>query len=246
MNRSNLNRKLEELLESFDYQNDNKFKLIAIFGLFGDFDSFEYAINLGKLIHSKEFENKLDIYAVGIGSKKGKEKFSAFTGLPNKFIKTLQNNDIHNSLGISKGLNSGLGGWINMLLMLSGVNSMGTIKEVIRGYTADKKAYQIYKDTDIINLFNTFKFSGNLFKKNCGSGYLRPFELATFRLINMIEILNNWDDYILSADYLPQRGATFLLDREKNIIYQYYSNEILSYSKEMSTPLGFITDTINK
>ena len=60
----------------------------------------------------------------------------------------------------------------------------------------------------------------------------------------MIEIISNWEDYILSADYLPQRGATFLLDQNNNVVYEYYANDILSYSKEMSNPLNFINKII--
>ena len=236
----NLEENLEKLLEEFKFKSSKKYKLIVLLGLLGDFDSFEYAINLGKLIRSKNLEKVLDIYAFGIGNNKGKEKFSAFTKLPLNNIQILPNNKIHNSLGVSEGLNIGFGGWVNMLLMLSGVNSIGTIKEVLRGYIGDKKASQIYNEEDDINLFNKFKFSGNLFKKTCGDGYLRPFELATFRLNNMIEIINNWEDYILTVDYLPQRGATFLLNQENNIVYKYYANEILSYSEKMSMPLDFI------
>ena len=241
---TNLENNLEELLEGFDYKSSKKFKLIAIFGLLGDFDTFEYAINLGKLIESKEFKEVLDVYTVGIGNNKGKEKFSAFTKLPINNIRTLADNKLHNSLGISQGLDIGLGGWVNMLLMLSGVRSKSTIKEVLRGYIGDRDGSQIYNEEDDINLFNIFKFSGSLFKKTCGSGYLRPFELATFRLTNMIEIISNWEDYILSADYLPQRGATFLLDQNNNVVYEYYANDILSYSKEMSNPLNFINKII--
>ena len=240
----NLEKIIKSLLKNFDYKSNSKYKLIAIFGLLGDFDSFEYAINLGKLIKSKEFKEDLDIYAIGIGNEIGKEKFCHFTGLPNKYIKIVSNNALHNDLGISSGVDIGLGGWINTFLMLSGVNSKGTIKEVIRGYKGDKNALQIYDDQDKINLFNIFKFSGNLFKRTCGEGYLRPFELATFRLNNMIEIIANWSDYILNVEYLPQRGATFLLDKDNNIIYKYYSKEILSYSNEMNAPLKFISKFI--
>ena len=35
-----------------------------------------------------------------------------------------------------------------MLLMLSGINSLKTIQEVIRGYTGDRKAKQIYLESD--------------------------------------------------------------------------------------------------
>ena len=242
----NLNKNLQNLLNNYEHRsnNDSKFKLIAIFGLLGDFDSIEYASNLGTLINTKEYEKDLDIYAFGIGNERGKEKFCNFTQLKENYIQIVPNNKIHNDLGISSGINVGLGGWINMLLMLSGINSKGTIREVIRGYTGDRNASQIYYEQDEINLFNIFKFSGNLFKKTCGEGYLRPFELATFRLNNMIEIVNNWDDYISNIDYLPQRGASFLLDKHNNIIYKYYSNDILSYSEDMSSPLDFISKLI--
>ena len=94
-----------------------------------------------------------------------------------------------------------------MLLMLSGINSLKTIREVIRGYTGDKKAKQIYSEFDKIDVLKFLKFSGNSFKKVFGEGNLRPFELATFRLNNMNEIIQNWSDYILNEEYLPQRGA---------------------------------------
>ena len=38
-----------------------------------------------------------------------------------------------------------------MLLMLSGINSFKTIKEVFRGYTGDRKAKQIYSEVDKID-----------------------------------------------------------------------------------------------
>ena len=44
-----------------------------------------------------------------------------------------------------------------MLLMLSGINSFKTIKEVIRGYTGDRKAKQIYSEFDKIDDFKIFK-----------------------------------------------------------------------------------------
>ena len=128
---------------------------------------------------------------------------------------------------VSKGINIGLGGWVDMLLMLSGINSFKTIKEVIRGYTGDKNAKQIYEDMDNIELFQFIKFSGSAFKNAFGDGYLRPFELATFRLKNMIEIIRNWEDYILNNEFLPQRGATFILNSKNQVIYKYFSSDIL-------------------
>ena len=70
---------------------------------------------------------------------------------------------------------------------------------------------------------------------------MRPFELATFRLNNMIEIIKNWNDYILNEKFLPQRGASFVLNEENEIIYKYYSKDVLGYSSSMNEPLLFLS-----
>ena len=187
---------INNLIEEFNFNGNKKFKLIVLFGLLGDFDSFEYAINLKNFIDNHQDKN-LDIFALAIGNKNGKEKFCKFTGFREQNLIVVSNNQIHSSLDVSKGIDIGLGGWINMLLMLSGINSFKTIKEVIRGYTGDRKAKQIYSEFDKIDALKFLKFSGNSFRKVFGDGYLRPFELATFRLNNMNEIIKNWSDYII-------------------------------------------------
>ena len=236
---------IKNLVEEFNFNGQKKFKLIVLFGLLGDFDSFEYAINLKSFIDNNQDKN-LDIFAIAIGNQKGKEKFCKFTGFPEDNLKVVSNNQIHNNLKISKGLDVGLGGWINMFLMLSGINSFKTIKEVIRGYTGDKKAKQIYSEFDEIDVLKFLKFSGNSFKKFFGNGYLRPFELATFRLSNMNEIIKNWSDYILNEKYLPQRGASFLLNDKNQVIYKFFSNDVLGYSSNMRDPLGFLSNLIGE
>ena len=139
------------LIEEFNFKGDRKFKLIVLFGLLGDFDSFEYAINLKNFLDSQRYVD-LDIFAIAIGNQKGKEKFCNFTGFPANNLIVVSDNQIHKNLKVSGGLDVGLGGWINMLLMLSGVNSLKTIKEVIRGYTGDQKAKQIYSEFDEIEV----------------------------------------------------------------------------------------------
>jgi len=37
---------INNLVEELNFKGEKKFKLIVLFGLLGDFDSFEYAINL--------------------------------------------------------------------------------------------------------------------------------------------------------------------------------------------------------
>ena len=232
---------LDKLINDFNFSSSKKYKLIVLFGLLGDFDSFEYALNLKNFVENDQNKN-LDIFAIAIGNEIGKEKFCNFTGFPYKNLNIVSNNKIHLNLMISEGVDIGLGGWINMLIMLSGINSLKTIKEVLRGYTGDKNSKQIFSDEDHINLLDFIKFSGIYFKKAYGDGYLRPFELATYRLKNMIEIIQNWNDYILDNKYLPQRGASFLLNDKDQIIYKYFSNDVLGYSSKMEDPLWFLTE----
>ncbi len=238
---NNQKTNLNNLIKDFNFSGSKKYKLIVLMGLLGDFDSFEYAINLKKFIYNNQ-NNNVDFFAIAIGNKIGKEKFCDFTGFPNKNLEVVSDNKIHQDLLISNGVDIGLGGWINMLIMLSGLNSFKTIKEVIRGYTGDRKSKQIFSDESQINLLNLIKFPGIFFKYTCGDGYLRPFELATYRLNNMLEIIKNWNDYILDNNYLAQRGASFLLDNNDKIIYHYFSNEVLGYSSTMEDPLSFLSD----
>jgi len=159
---------IKNLVEEFNFYGQKKFKLIILFGLLGDFDSFEYAINLKSFIDNNQFKN-LDIFAIAIGNQNGKEKFCKFTCFPKENLIVVSNNQIHNNLKVSKGLNVGLGGWINMLLMLSGINSFKTIKEVIRGYTGDRKAKQIYSEFDKIDVLKFLKFIAILSKRDTNS-----------------------------------------------------------------------------
>ena len=234
---------LTNLANDFHFDSLKKNKLIAFVGLLGDFDSFEYAINLRKFTNSNNLEN-LDIFLIAIGNEKGKEKFCKYTGFPKNNLKVVSDNQLHKHVGASSGLNIGLGGWINMTLMLMGIGSSKTLKEVIRGYTGDKGSNQIYSDYDQINLFDFFKFSGKLFGKPFGKGYLRPFELATFRLNNMIEIFKNWEDYMVDNKFLPQRSCTFILDQNNDIKYKFFSKDILNYSNNMKSPLDFLSEFI--
>ncbi len=240
-----LKNDLNNLVEEFKLKGEKKFKLIVLFGLLGDFDSFEYAINLKNFIDNDQYQN-LDIFAIGIGNDNGKEKFCKFTGFRQENLIVVPDNQIHNNLNVSKGLDIGLGGWFNMFLMLSGINSLKTIKEVIRGYTGDSNAKQIYSESDKIEVLKFLKFSGDSFKQVFGDGYLRPFELATFRLNNMKEIIQNWGDYILNEKYLPQRGASFLLNDKNQVIYKFFSGDVLGYSSNMRNPLGFLSDLIKE
>ena len=240
-----LQNDINSLIEEFNFKGKKYYKLIILFGLLGDFDSFEYAINLKNFFDNNQHKN-FDVFAIAIGNNSGKEKFCNFTGFPKENLIVVSDNQIHNNLKISRGLDVGLGGWVNMILMLSGINSLKTIKEVIRGYTGDLKAKQIYSEFEEIDILKFLKLTGNSFRKLFGDGYLRPLELATFRLNNMNEIIQNWGDYILHEKYLPQRGASFLLNDKNQVIYKFFSSDVLGYSSNMRDPLGFLSELIKE
>ena len=105
---------IKNLVEELNFNGQKKFKLIVLFGLLGDFDSFEYAMNLKNFIDNNQDTN-LDIFAVAIGSQVGKQKFCKFTGFREENLIVVSDNQIHNNLKVSRGLDIGLGGWINML-----------------------------------------------------------------------------------------------------------------------------------
>tara|TARA_Y100001933_G_scaffold25821_1_gene21798 strand:- start:5712 stop:6461 length:750 start_codon:yes stop_codon:yes gene_type:complete len=240
MPKSYLEKNLGDLISSFNFTSSKKFRLIIIFGLLGDFDSFEYGINLSNYLTVNKQKDDLEVFGVAIGNPKGKKKFCEFTNFPEKNLRLVSDNKIHTNLGVHNGLDIGMGGWINMFLMLIGIGSPKTLSEVLRGYIGDRKATQIFNDNDKITLFNSLSFSGKLFKRTFGNGYLRPFELATFRLNNMIEIINSWDDYIIDPKFLPQRTASFLINENNEVVYKYFSKDILNYSNNMSIPLEFL------
>ena len=56
---------INDLVEEFNFKGEKRFKLIVLFGLLGDFDSFEYAINLQNFIDNNQNTN-LDLFAIAI------------------------------------------------------------------------------------------------------------------------------------------------------------------------------------
>ena len=91
-----------------------------------------------------------------------------------------------------------------------------------------------------LKIGNHFEIDQSVFDSLMGKGYLRPFELATLRLINMIEVLKNWSKYMHCSEFLTQRGATFYLDPDDYIMYNYFPEGLLSYSETMKDPLAFL------
>ena len=221
-----------------------KKRLIVLVGSFADFDSFEYCQNLSA--QSKKLSaHSIDWIVIGIGSEKSRECFCKFNKIESKNVLAIKNSDLHEKLNLDPGLVSPLPAIINLLIMCAGINSKGTINEVLRGYVGDKKAKRLFSDDEDIKIGPFSLFKGKMFRVFNKKEILRPFELATKRLINMIEILSNWNTYVPNSSFLTQRGATILIDENDKVLYRFNSKSLLGYSSEMSSPLSFIDNFLN-
>ena len=221
-----------------------KKRLIVLLGSFADFDSFEYSQQLSAQA-KKLSENSVDLILIGIGSEKSKEYFCRFNKIDLQKVLAVSNADLHEKLNLNAGLISPFPAIVNLLIMCAGIKSRGTLKEVLRGYLGDKNAKALFASEDDIKIGHFYFFKGKMFEVFSKKEVLRPFELATRRLINMIEILSNWNSYVPDASFLTQRGATILFDENDKVLYKFVSESLLGYSIKMSSPLFFLDDFLN-
>ena len=228
-----------------DNQQSVNYVLVIVLPQLGDFDSLEYAWWLNKQRSQLQAKN-ITVKAIAIGSVASGKKFCQYTNFTETDLFIDENGSIHRELGLYEGLQWSLPGlnapqkaWFNLLLMCAGIGSKGTLKEVFRGYRGDKTAPQLYKESETIEIkpFPTVK--GSLFA-TVGKDYQRPFELATLRLENMVEVIKNWREYVPDDRYITQRGGTFLFNSDQEVIYQHFDRGILGFAENMSNPLSFL------
>ena len=230
-------------------QSANKI-LVVVLPQLGDFDSLEYVWWLQREA-SKLQEKSITVRAIGIGDCNSGEKFCQYTGFPAEHLFVDPDAEIHGSLELYSGLSfklpllsTGQNAWLNLMLMCAGIASPGTLSEVFRGYKGDRTAPQLIADEEVIRDTPLPAMKGSFFKLAGGTGFQRPFELATLRLRNMTEVLSSWNTYVPNSAYLTQRGGTFLFDAEGNLLYEYRDRGILGFAENMSRPLSFL-DEIN-
>ncbi|WP_269623004.1 AhpC/TSA family protein [Prochlorococcus marinus] len=217
--------------------------LLVVLGLLGDFDSFEYVQCLLPYI-KKIKDSNINLIVVGIGTELSKRRFCKYTKLPEEYLIVVENNLFHKRLEISGGLELPINPLLNLILMCLGVFSPGTLLEVLRGYVGDKNSSQIFDENEYISFPNNFLLKTSMFNLIGRKGKLRPFELASLRLLNMIEVLSKWDIYMFDHSYLTQRTGTFIIDSKMKLLYCYKSKSLLGFSKNMSSPIEFLQDFI--
>ena len=223
---------------------DQRKSLIVFLGSFADFDSFEYSQQLSA--QSKNLnKHSVDLILIGIGNEKSKEYFCKFNQIDIQNVHAVRNADLHKKLKLNEGFVSSMPTVVNLLFMCAGIKSRGTITEVLRGYLGDKNAKSLFSFDDDINIGPFFLLKGKMFDLFSDKQNLRPFELATRRLMNMIEILSNWTTYVPDSSFLTQRGATILLNEKDEVLYEFISESLLGYASNMSAPLSFLDNILN-
>ena len=222
--------------------------LVLIWSQLGDFDNLEYAWWLQR--ESAKLQAKgVTLRAIGIGDRASGSKFCEYTGFPRECLFVDPDAQLHQELELYQGLTfkfplltTGQSAWVNLMLMCAGIGSPGTLGEVFRGYLGDKKAPQLIGDDEVIHAKPLPPLKGSFFKMAGGTGFQRPFELATLRLRNMTEVLSNWSTYVPNSAYLTQRGATFLFDSQGNLLYKHCDRGILDFAFNKSNPLSFVLE----
>ncbi len=212
----------------------------------GDFDSLEYAWWLHREADRLRSRN-LIVRAVGIGDRASGQAFCDYTGFPAASLLMDAQATLHRELGLYggltrswPGLKPGQSAWLNLMLMCAGIGSPGTLAEVFRGYRGDRTAPQLIADDETIDTKLLPPMKGEFFALAGGRGFQRPFELATLRLRNMVEVLGKWSRYVPDARHMTQRGGTFVFDSAGELLYEHRDRGILGFAANMAQPLAFL------
>ncbi len=225
-------------------------RLVLVLPQLGDFDSMEYAWWVQREAAQLQAAG-IVVRAVGIGDRHSGLRFCHYTGFDPACLFVDPTAALHRELGLYEGLtlqwpglSPGGKAWVNLLLMCAGIGSPGTLAEVLRGYTGDRTAPQLFGDEETIATGILPPLQGKFFQKAGGSGFQRPFELATLRLRNMVEVLRHWRTYVPDPAYLTQRGGTFLFDDRGALLYEHRDRGLLGFAAHPNHPLAFLAQAV--
>ncbi|MEW6491610.1 MAG: peroxiredoxin-like family protein [Cyanobacteriota bacterium] len=220
--------------------------LVLVWPQLGDFDTLEYAWWLQREAERIQRQG-LVIRAVAIGDRASGQRFCNYTGFSADCLFVDPKAELHRKLDLYPGLSlkipslsAAQNAWINLMLMCAGIGSPGTLAEVLRGYWGDRQAPQLIGDEEVVRATPLPPIKGSFFNLAGGKGFQRPFELATLRLRNMVEVLSHWKTYVPDATYLTQRGGTFLFNTQGELLYEHRDRGILGFAADMSHPLSFL------
>lgn len=181
------------------------------------------------------------LVAVGIGSVDAAKEFATRTNFPLDRLYADDTAAAYDALGFSPGFgrSGGAFGWVGdklpfvngyakLIVMCAGIGSPGTLAAVLGGYFGSKYNDPVFKEGSNYDNPTIRK----LMDVTLGKGYQRPFELATLRLKNMIEILNHWEAIAPADDeLLVQRGGS-LVFQDGVTAFRHDDAGILGYCPE--------------
>ncbi|KAJ8901130.1 hypothetical protein NDN08_004990 [Rhodosorus marinus] len=200
----------------WDVRSDQKAAVVFLTH-FGDFTSWELGQQISQKISIFD-EKDIPVICIGLGSVDNAQKYSQLLSINKSLVFADEPGNCHTALGFSKGFapDADVNAYVKLLPMLAGIGSPGTIQEVLRGYTGDRRAKPIFTSP---NLFDVL-----------GTGFQRPFELATLRLGNMRSILQNWDELKpKETEQLTWQGGAIVFQGE-NVIFKHVDTGILTYA----------------
>ncbi|CAL5228424.1 g11558 [Coccomyxa viridis] len=184
---------------------------------FADLSSWELAQKVKKVIPTLEARG-VKVIAVGLGGLDQARRFAEVLQFPLDNLYADATGQCYKALGFSPGFapQAGVSPYLKLLPMLAGIGSPGTIQEVLRGYIGDRSAKPVFEGQTPFNVL--------------GSGYQRPFELATLRLSNMIGILPKWGQLCPKNEELLTQQGGCLVFRGEDVIFRHDDSGILKYT----------------
>ncbi|MEW5305746.1 MAG: hypothetical protein WDW36_008265 [Sanguina aurantia] len=191
--------------------------VIAFLTHFADLTSWEYAQKLVKILPTLQAQG-VDLIAVGLGSTASAQEFARILDFPLDRLFADPDGSMYRTLGFSPGFGADMdiSAYAKLLPMLAGIGSPGTFQEVIRGYMGDRDSKAVFDQATPFDVL--------------GTGYQRPFELATLRLFNMVGILPKWGSLSPAKEsLLTQQGGTIAF-QDANLLFRHDDSGILKYT----------------
>lgn len=210
--------------------------VLALLTHFDDFNAWEYAQRLKDELLALERAGASRV-VVGIGGGNQASKFAELLELPASMnIFADPSGAAAVALGCSRGFGEGvpLNGYLKLLPMLLGNGSPGTIEAVLRGYRGDASSPHDWVDAALAQGTAQQRFPSGYRAMDwnyLGEQGLRPLELATLRLQNMVDVtIANWSELAPADDQLlVQQGGTVVFDTRRPV-YVYKDAGILTYT----------------
>ncbi|KAG2423523.1 hypothetical protein HXX76_015271 [Chlamydomonas incerta] len=185
---------------------------------FADLTSWELAQKLVKIIPTLEGSG-VKVMVLGLGNVNNAQEFARILKFPMDRLYAYPTADLYTALGFNPGFAPQLqvSPYVKLLPMLAGVGSPGTIQEVVRGYVGDNAAPPVFDSPTPFDIL--------------GSGYQRPFELATLRLFNMMGILPKWQELCPpDTSLLTQQGGCLVFSGT-SVVFKHVDSGILRYTE---------------